>query len=181
MLMSLRNIVLPVVLTAILALPAVCVPAGADEIKSPGFLNGTVWESKRSHIRTSIGRDGKIERAEGQNAYVQFLDYEDGVYAVKIHWWSVEDNLNVIEYGVLVHEIESTYAYIEAAHPEGSSFPGISGSGFFRIIEGDGEPRAEFSQMGRMLHGHASAFLSILEKVDKAPDVPLPQTYPPKE
>lgn len=177
MLTSLRNIILPVSL----ALSVVCGPAGADEIERPGFLNGTVWEANKSHIRMSIGRDGKIEKAKGQKVYVQFLDYADGVYAVKIHWWSVEDSLNVIEYGVMVHEIESTYAYIEAAHPKDSTFPGISGSGFFRIIEGDGEPRAEFSQMGRMLQGHASAFLSILEKVEKAPDVPLPQTYPPAE
>ncbi|MEM8561985.1 MAG: hypothetical protein AAGF57_07100 [Pseudomonadota bacterium] len=175
--MSLRITVSPM----IFALFVMSGPAVADEMTSPGFLNGTVWEADDPHIRMSITRDGKIEKAKGQKVYLQFLDYEDGVYAVKIHWWSVSDNLNVIEYGVLVHELESTYAYIEAGHPKDSTFPGISGSGFFRIIEDDGGLSAEFSQMGRMLHGHASAFLSILEKVDKAPDVPLPQTYPPKK
>ena len=46
------------------------------------------------------------------------------------------------------------------------------------VIDGEGGERAEFSHMGRMLSGHASAFINILEKVDAAPAVPLEQTYP---
>jgi len=33
--------------------------------------------------------------------------------------------------------------------------------------------------MGRMLNGHASAFLNVLDKVEKAPKVSVEQTYPP--
>lgn len=153
--------------------------AGASEIRNPGFLKGTVWEAKDPHKRMSIGPDGKIKTAIGQKVYVEFLDYVEGVYAVKVQWWSVEDNLNVVEYGVLVHELETTYAYIEADHPEDSNFPGISGGGYFRVISGEDGNKAEFSQMGRMLNGHASAFLNVLDKVEKAPVVSVEQTYPP--
>ena len=152
--------------------------ASADEIERPGFLKGTVWEAKQPHKRMSVGPEGNIVTAKGQKVYVEFLDFVDGVYAVKVHWWSVEDNLNVIEYGVMVHEIETTYAYIEADHPADSSFPGISGAGFFRVIGGESGKRAEFSQMGKMLNGHASAFINVLEQVERAPDVPVKQTYP---
>ncbi len=153
--------------------------AGASEVRNPGFLKGTVWEAKDPHKRMSIGPDGKMKTAIGQKVYVEFLDYVEGVYAVKVHWWSVEDNLNVVEYGVLVHELETTYAYIEADHPKDSNFPGISGGGYFRVISGEDGSKAEFSQIGRMLNGHASAFLNVLEKVERAPDVPVVQTYPP--
>lgn len=152
--------------------------ANADEIQRPGFLKGTVWEAKQPHKRMSVGPQGQIVTAKGQRLYVEFLDFVEGVYAVKVHWWSVEDNLNVVEYGVMVHEIETTYAYIEADHPADSTFPGISGSGFFRVIDGESGNRAEFSQMGRMLNGHASAFINVLERVKRAPDVPVKQTYP---
>ena len=49
------------------------------------------------------------------------------------------------------------------------------------MIDGEGGNRAEFSQMGRLLDGHASAFLNILTRVDEAPAVPLEQTYPPAQ
>ena len=149
-----------------------------DEIVPWDSLKGTVWLASESHNRLSINQLGKISRDKGQHVYVQFLDLADEVYAIKIHWWSTSAKINVVEYAVLVPSTPNSFSYTEATHPRDSGFPGIQGRGTFTIID---ENTAELTQVGRLLDGSASALATVLKRVDKAPDVPVAQTYPPAQ
>jgi hypothetical protein len=138
-------------------------------------LAGTIWMSESYHTRTAINIHGVIERKEGKEIYIQFLSPKNGVYPVKIHWWNEQHGIDVVEYGVLVREAENTYAYTEADHPDNSGFPGIAGSGTFRLLDAS---TARVSQLGRLLDGSAAAFVTRLHKVSKIPVVSVPQSYP---
>jgi len=141
-------------------------------------LAGTIWLAKDTHDRTTVDRNGAITIKQGKNIYIQFMSENRGVLTAKIHWWNTAHNLNVVEYAVMVPEGANVYRYAETEHPEGSGFPGIQGGGIFRVTDG---ATAELTQIGNLLDGSASAFVTMLEKVDSLPDVPLPQTYPPIE
>lgn len=149
----------------------------ADHVPYPS-LAGTIWLSETTHTRTAISISGTLELKEGKNIYVKFLDLNDGVYTIQVHWWNEEKNINAVEYGVLVQEEENVFSYIESDHPEGSGFPGIAGYGTFELIDAN---TAEFSQLGRLADGSASAFVNRLKRVSEAPEVPIPQTYPPSD
>ena len=147
----------------------------AEEILPPESLAGTIWASTEPHARTTIGADGKISLKEGKDITIAFGDRVDEVYTIEIRWWNVEAGLNVAEYAVVVPEAENVYAYVEPHHPKDSGFPGIEGHGTIRIVD---ETTIEFSQVGRLTDGSASAFATRLTKVDAEPEVPLAQTYP---
>lgn len=138
-------------------------------------LAGTIWMSEAPHTRTTVSSRGAVELKEGKDIYIEFLSLTDGVYTIKVHWWNLEVGINVVEYGVLVRDEPNEFTYIEADHPAASGFPGIAGYGSFELIDAD---TAEFSQLGRLADGSASAFENRLKRVDKAPEVPIPQTYP---
>ena len=147
-----------------------------DDFVPYDSLSGTVWLSESPHTRTAITTSGAVELKEGKNIYVKFLDLNDGVYSILIHWWNEEKGINAVEYGVLVRDRDNEYSYIESDHPEGSGFPGIAGYGRFELLDAD---HADFSQLGRLADGSASAFVNRLRRVAEAPSVPIPQTYPP--
>lgn len=149
---------------------------GLDFIPYPE-LAGTIWLSQQPHTRTAVDTKGNIEHKEGKDIYVKFLALKDGVYSIAIHWWNESAKINVMEYGVLVKSAENSYTYIEADHPDDSGFPGIAGTGTFELLDAS---TAQFSQLGRLLDGSASAFVNRLHKVSEAPTVEIPQTYPKK-
>ncbi|WP_339716636.1 hypothetical protein [uncultured Sneathiella sp.] len=168
---------LSLVASLILSLSMLAQPrstAAANFFESSNLV-GTVWLAPEAHDRTTIDRNGKSSVKTGKNIYIEFLGDKSGVFTIKIHWWNVEANINVVEYAVMVHEAENFYHYVEAEHPDDSNFPGIAASGTFRLIN---ESEAELTQIGRLLDGSASAFVTRLNLVDAAPDVPLKQTYP---
>lgn len=150
--------------------------AAAETMFEPKDLVGTIWLAPEAHSRTTIDRFGKISLKTGKNIYVEFLSENQGVFSIKIHWWNVEAKINVVEYAVMAHENENVYVYVEAEHPDDSSFPGISAGGNFTLLS---ETEAEMTQIGRLLNGSASAFITRLEKVSAAPDIPIKQSYPP--
>ena len=152
------------------------VSASAEDMILPReALADTVWVAGDTHDRTTIAPDGTISMKEGKNIYVAFGDLIDGVYTITIHWWNVEAGINVMEYAVLVPEQANVYDYSETLHPEDSGFPGIQGSGTFTLLD---ETTAEFTQIGHLIDGSASAFVTRLTKADAPPEVPIPQTYP---
>ena len=152
--------------------------AAAANLLEPSDLVGTIWLASDAHDRTTIDRHGKTSVKTGKNIYIEFLGDNTGVFTVKIHWWNVDAKINVVEYAVMVHEAENFYHYGEEDHPNDSSFPGIAASGTFRLIS---ESEAELTQIGRLLDGSASAFVTRLQLVERAPEVPLKQSYPPSE
>ncbi|MEM8743024.1 MAG: hypothetical protein AAGF14_00140 [Pseudomonadota bacterium] len=160
----------------VLAQPAASI--AAEEIVPRDSLKGTIWQATDSHDRLTIDQRGKIERKEGKDIYIEFLDLADEVYAIKIHWWNVAAKINVLEYAVLVPGTANNFSYTEALHPPNSGFPGIQGHGTFRIID---QNSAELTQVGRLVDGSASAFVTTLKRVDKAPEISVPQTYPPAQ
>ncbi|MCB1495779.1 MAG: hypothetical protein KDJ86_08340 [Bauldia sp.] len=164
-----------VTLTGLTALGQFAGSAFADEIIPQGSLAGTIWASTDSHDRTTIGVDGKISLKEGKDIYIRFGDLVDEVYTIETHWWNIDAGLSVVEYAVAVPEEDNVYAYVEPHHPSDSGFPGIEGHGTIHIIDAN---TIDFSQVGRLTDGSASAFATQLTRVDKAPEVPIPQTYP---
>jgi hypothetical protein len=149
-------------------------PSSAFAI-SPEELNGTVWLADSTHHRATVDFRGEVEVKEGKEIYVEFLDLVDEVLVARIHWWNVSANINVVEYAIFSQVDDDTYTYTEATHPRDSGFPGIQGGGHFRLTE---DATAQLTQLGTLLDGSASGFATQLRKVDKAPEVPIPQTYP---
>jgi hypothetical protein len=166
------------VLLALLYLFAVSQIAVAADFLEDKDLVGTVWLADTTHDRTTIDRFGAVSIKTGKDIYLQFIDEDQGVFTVKIHWWNVEENINVVEFAVMVREAENFYQYVEAEHPDDSTFPGIAAGGTFVLLS---EWEASLSQIGRLLDGSASAFVTRLQKVDNVPDVPIQQTYPPTQ
>ena len=165
-------------LTAFAALSGLFIAGSAnaeDMILPREALANTIWEATDTHDRSTIAPDGTITVKEGKNIYVAFGDLIDGVYTIKIHWWNVEAGVNVVEYAVLVPEEANVYDYAETHHPADSGFPGIQGGGTFTLLD---ETTAELTQIGHLIDGSASAFMTRLTKVDAAPEIPIPQTYP---
>lgn len=148
----------------------------SEDILPPDSLNGSVWAADATHNRITVDSFGKISIKEGKNIYIEFMDLVDGVYAIKIHWWNVSANINVVEYAVLLPESENVFVYTEAEHAPEGGFPGIQGGGTFRLVD---ESTAELTQYGNLLDRSASAFVTRLKRVDAPPEVPLAQTYPP--
>lgn len=166
------------VLFALLYLLAVSQSAVAADFYEDKDLVGTVWLADTTHDRTTIDLFGAVSIKTGKNIYLQFIDEDQGVFTVKIHWWNEEENMNVVEFAVMVREAENFYRYVEAEHPDDSTFPGIAAGGTFVLSS---EWEASLSQIGRLLDGSASAFVTDLQKVDDVPDVPIQQTYPPDQ
>ena len=166
------------VLLALLCLLMVSQSAVAADFYEDQDLVGTVWLADTTHDRTTIDLFGAVSIKTGKNIYLQFIDEDQGVFTVKIHWWNEEENINVVEYAVMVREAENFYRYVEAEHPDDSTFPGIAAGGTFVLLS---EWEASLSQIGRLLDGSASAFVTDLQKVDDVPDVPIQQTYPPAQ
>ena len=152
--------------------------AAADGMFLPKDLIGTIWLASDTHDLTAIDRFGKTSSMTGKNIYIEFLGENRGVFTIKIHWWNLKAKINALEYAVMVQEDGNVYSYVEADHPDDSAFPGIAGSGTFRLTS---ETEADLSQIGRLLDGSASAFITHLHKVDAAPEVPIKQTYPPAQ
>ena len=167
--------VFPRSLLATAALFLMVLTAQASDFVTQDALKGTIWVAQSPHDRTTVTPKGEITVKQGKEIYLEFLDLIDGVYTVKIHWWNVSHNINVVEYAVMVPRSENLFVYSETEHPEDSGFPGIQGHGSFRLIDYD---TAELSQVGHLLDGSASAFITILKRADKRPEVPIPQTYP---
>lgn len=142
------------------------------------MLPGTVWLADATHDRTTIDRFGAVSIKTGKNIYLQIIDEDQGVFTVKIHWWNVEANINVVKFAVMIREAENFYRYVEVEHPDDSAFPGIAAGGTFFFLS---EWEASLSQIGRLLDGSASAFVTHLQKVDSVPEVPIQQTYPPAQ
>jgi hypothetical protein len=148
----------------------------ADNIIARDALQGTIWMAETTHDRATINASGKLDVKEGKEIYVEFMELIDDVHVIKIHWWNTSNKINVVEYGVLVPGGENHFVYSEAQHAPGSGFPGIQGQGSFRLIN---DNTAQLTQIGHLIDGSASAFATDLKRVDKAPEVPIPQTYPP--
>lgn len=164
------------VLLTLLLLLSIPQSAAASVFFEDKELVGTVWLADTTHDRTTVDRFGAVSIKTGKNIYLQFIDEDQGVLTVKIHWWNVEAKVNVVEFAVMVREAENIYRYVEADHPDDSSFPGIAAGGTFLLLS---EWEANLSQIGRLIDGSASAFVTNLQKVDNVPDVPIQQTYPP--
>lgn len=157
---------------ALAALPQAAL--GADYVPYDS-LAGTVWLSQKYHTRTTINTAGEAAYKEGKRIYLKFLEQTDGVYTVQVHWWNESAGIHVVEYGVLVQAAENEYTYIEPEHPEDSGFPGIAGYGTFELVDAE---TAEYSQLGRLADGSASGFVVKMKRVENAPEIPVPQTYP---
>ena len=157
-----------------LSLLLAAAPASADDAS----LAGTKWLSEAEHTRVTVDHRGEVTLKTGKYLYVEVLAESGGVYAVKKRWWNIDAGINVVEHAVLAPESADTYAYVEADHPDDSEFPGIIGRGSFFLVD---ENTAEYSQIGHLNDGSASGFVTILKKVDQAPDVPIPQSYPKPE
>jgi|GEM_PF-1891137 len=165
--------------TAFLALSSTvsfCSPVAAMTLED---LKGTIWLADSTHHRATVDAGGKVLVKEGKEIYVQFLELVDEVLIAKIQWWNVSAKINVVEYAVFSQVDEVTLTYTEATHPPDSDFPGIEGSGTFEIDDDGDIPVAHFTQLGHLLDGSASGFATQLKKVDKVPDIPVSQTYPP--
>lgn len=161
---------------AVISIIGVCSPAAAMTLEN---LKGTIWLADSTHHRATVDANGNVAVKEGKEIYVQFLDVVDEVLIAKIQWWNVSANINVVEYAVFSQVDEDMFTYTEAAHAADSDFPGIEGSGTFEIDDESGIPVAHLTQLGHLLDGSASGFSTQLKKVDKVPDIPVSQTYPP--
>jgi len=148
----------------------------SEDILPPDSLKGSVWAAEATHDRVTVDSTGKISVKEGKNIYIEFIDLVGGIYPIKIHWWNVSANINVIEYAVLLPHSENVFDYAEAEHAPDGGFPGIQGGGTFRLVD---ESTAELTQYGNLLDRSASAFVTRLKRVDAPPEVPIAQTYPP--
>ena len=91
---------LSLVASLILSLSMLAQPrstAAANFFESSNLV-GTVWLAPEAHDRTTIDRNGKSSVKTGKNIYIEFLGDKSGVFTIKIHWWNVEANINVVEY-----------------------------------------------------------------------------------
>ena len=153
-------------------------PANAEAIYKPQELVGTNWTSQAPYTWSKIDRFGTFTVLPSDGHLFQITDYHGGVYAVKITWWNIEKKLHFIEYAVMVESDDNVYAYQEVQHEDGSGFTGISGGGRLSI---DDENTAKLYQLGNIDGGEAGAFTLELKKVDIAPVVDIPLTYPPQQ
>lgn len=151
--------------------------AGASGPEDSGALKGTVWVAKKEHTRSTVDINGEVSVKEGKEIYVEFMEWIDGVYSIRIHWWNVSAGINVMEYGVMVPHGDGVFEYNEALHHEDSDFPGLQGRGRFKLLD---DHTATLSQLGHLLDGSASAFVTTLHKTDTAPEIPIDLTYPPQ-
>jgi hypothetical protein len=147
----------------------------AADLYSEADLEGTVWNAEKPHSRTTVDIHGDLAIKEGKEIYVELVEFLAGVHTVRIHWWNLSKGINVMEYAVMVRVGENLFEYSEAEHPDDSGFPGIQGHGLFRLLD---ENTVELTQIGHLLDGSASAFVTTLHKVDAAPDVPIAKSYP---
>jgi len=138
-------------------------------------LVGTIWASEAPYGWTSVDHTGEITHMTSDGNFIEILEYDDGVYAFMLNWWNIETELNVVEYGVMVSSRDNSYVMVEAEDRQGAEHVGITGDGFFRILDRD---TAQIIQVGRLAGGAAGAFSNRLNRVEAPPNVPLPQNRP---
>lgn len=143
----------------------------AQQLYPDDQLVGTIWRSEGPFVWTSVDHGGAITQRTSDGNFVEFLGHRDGVYVFTINWWNEEAGVNVVEHGVMVSDGENSYVMLEAE----ATHPGITGDGFFRIIDADS---AAMTQIGRLDDGSAAAFATPLMRVETPPAVPLPQSHP---
>ncbi len=152
--------------------------AAAEEIIPAEQLVGTVWATQSPYTWTKIDRHGQVDVYPSEGNAIEFLEFNGGVFAIRIRWWNSAKNLHVVEHGVLVPAGENRFHYIEVEHPDTPDFPGISGHGFFWVVDRDA---AELSQVGHLSDGTAAGFLIQYKRVEAAPAPEIPVTYPPQK
>ena len=139
-----------------------------------GALDGTIWCSPNEHARVAVDRFGAVEVKEGKDVCAVFAAESD-LYVMKIVWWNVSNAIHVEEWGVAIPVSDTKLHYEEAQHEEGSSFPGVIGTGEFSLVS---DTEMTLVQLGRLADGSAAGFTTSLAKVDQLPDIPVPITYP---
>ncbi|MCP4382910.1 MAG: hypothetical protein GY798_16070 [Hyphomicrobiales bacterium] len=151
------------------------VSASAESVFSNQDLVGTIWATEAPFEWTRVDGSGNITVTVSDGHSFEVLDFNGGVFAIKIHWWSVKNDVSVVEYGVMVESRDNSFTYAEVDHAEDSRYPGIHGEGFFRVVDAD---NAEVFQLGNLLDGSAGAFSIKLVRAEEATDTSIPVTHP---
>lgn len=146
--------------------------------KSDDELVGTVWVTEGGFDSILISPSGVSEPNSTTNSVLRILETRGGGYTISFHWWSEQQNANVVEYGVMVQIEGDLYAYTEVDNTDKEGFFGFSGNGYIKFDET--KEMLTYSQLGIRADGSSFAFRTTMKKTDNPPEPPMPATYPVK-